>query len=68
MCMFRYAGVVLIAVVAPTVIAASLDQIKFISNDRLREVLSKTTATGTQVDAAVQINTDARLRALNSGC
>lgn len=44
-----------------------LDQINFVSNDRLREVLSRSDANPSAVDAAVQINTDARLRALKLG-
>lgn len=35
--------------------------------DRLREALSRTDATPAQVDAAVAINTDARLNALRLG-
>jgi MFS family permease len=41
-----------------------LDNVRFISNDRLQEVLSRTTATPAQVEAAIEINADARLRAL----
>ncbi|WP_304112975.1 MFS transporter [Mycolicibacterium bacteremicum] len=44
-----------------------LDQVNFVSNDQLREVLSRTDASQSEVDAAVQINTDARLRALKLG-
>ncbi|MRG59925.1 MFS transporter [Agromyces sp. CFH 90414] len=44
-----------------------LDQVNFVSNDRLREVLDETDASPEQVDAAVQINTDARLSALKVG-
>lgn len=44
-----------------------LDQVNFVSNDQLREVLSRTDASEAEVDAAVQINTDARLRALKLG-
>lgn len=44
-----------------------LDQVNFASNDRLREVLARTDASDAEVDAAVQINTDARLRALKLG-
>ncbi len=40
-----------------------LDDVNFVSNDQLREVLSETSASPAVVDAAVQINTDARLRA-----
>jgi len=41
-----------------------LDNVRFVSNDRLLEMMSRTTATPEQVEAAVQINADARLRAL----
>jgi predicted MFS family arabinose efflux permease len=44
-----------------------LDNINFISNDRLEAVLSGTNATPAQVAEAVQVNTDARLRALKIG-
>ncbi|TFV55749.1 MFS transporter [Mycobacterium sp. PS03-16] len=44
-----------------------LDDINFVSNDRLREVLDATDATEAMVERAVQINTDARLRALKLG-
>jgi hypothetical protein len=41
-----------------------LDNITFVSNDRLLEVLKRTTATPNQVAEALSINTDARLRSL----
>jgi predicted MFS family arabinose efflux permease len=44
-----------------------LDNITFVSNDRLRGVLEGTTATPQQVQEAVRVNTDARLRALKIG-
>lgn len=44
-----------------------LDNVNFVSNERLEEILEATTATDTQVDAAVQINIDARLDALRIG-
>jgi predicted MFS family arabinose efflux permease len=44
-----------------------LDNINFISNDRLQTVLSGTTATPAQVQEAVRVNTEARLRALKIG-
>lgn len=44
-----------------------LDEVNFVSNDRLREILDATDATDAEVDAAVQINTDARLNALKLG-
>jgi MFS family permease len=42
----------------------NLDDISFISNDRLREVLAATKATPEQVTEAVRLNTDARLLSL----
>ena len=44
----------------------NLDNINFISNDQLLETLSNTTATTEQVDEAVRINVEARLRALKA--
>lgn len=44
-----------------------LDNTNFVSNDRLREILAGTDATPTQVDAAVALNEEARLRALRLG-
>lgn len=44
-----------------------LDEVNFISNDELREVLNATTATPEQVDAAVAVNEEERLRALRLG-
>lgn len=44
-----------------------LDNITFVSNDRLRGVLEATTATPQQVEEAVRVNTEARLRALKIG-
>jgi hypothetical protein len=44
-----------------------LDNITFVSNDRLKSVLEGTTATPAQVEEAVRINTEARLRALKIG-
>jgi MFS family permease len=44
-----------------------LDSINFVSNDRLRTVMQNTTATPAQVEEAVSINTEARLRALKLG-
>lgn len=41
-----------------------LDSINFVSNDQLVETLDDTDATPEQVEEAVRINTDARLRAL----
>ena len=45
----------------------NLDNINFISNDRLHTVLSQTNATPAQVTEAVRVNTEARLRALKFG-
>ena len=44
-----------------------LDNITFVSNDRLRSVMERTTATPEQVAEAVRVNTEARLRALKIG-
>ena len=44
-----------------------LDSINFVSNDRLRSVMEATTATPQQVQEAVRVNTEARLRALKLG-
>lgn len=44
-----------------------LDNTNFVSNDRLREILDATDATPAQVEAAVAVNEDARLRALRLG-
>jgi hypothetical protein len=45
----------------------NLDNINFISNDQLLAVMSETTATPEQVNEAVRINTETRLRALKAG-
>lgn len=45
----------------------NLDNITFVSNDRLRSVLESTNGTPEQIDEAVRVNTDARLRALKIG-
>lgn len=42
----------------------NLNQVDFVSNTQLRDVLSQTTATPAQIDKAVRINEEARLRAL----
>lgn len=42
----------------------NLDDVSFISNDRLRRAMERTTATPEQVTEAVNINTEARLLAL----
>jgi predicted MFS family arabinose efflux permease len=44
-----------------------LDGINFINNDQLKSVLERTSATPVQVDEAVRINTESRLRALKIG-
>lgn len=44
----------------------NLDQVNFVPNDALVEVLGSTTATPAQVDEAVRINTEARIRALRT--
>ena len=45
----------------------NLDNINFVSNDRLLGVMERTTATPEQVTEAIRVNTDARLRALKIG-
>jgi hypothetical protein len=45
----------------------NLENINFISNDRLQSVMESTTASPAQVAEAVRVNTDARLRALKIG-
>lgn len=45
----------------------NLDNITFVSNERLRSVMENTTATPQQVQEAVRVNTEARLRALKIG-
>jgi hypothetical protein len=44
-----------------------LDNIDFVSNDRLLEVMQRTTATPAQVAEATRVNTEARLQALKIG-
>jgi len=45
----------------------NLESINFISNDRLKERFEQTSATPEQIDAALSINADTRLRALRVG-
>jgi MFS family permease len=45
----------------------NLDNINFVSNDQLLTIMAGTTATPEQVEEAVRINTEARLRALKIG-
>ncbi|TVQ63775.1 MAG: MFS transporter [Phycisphaerales bacterium] len=55
-------------VLTPELLAQiNLDSVNFVSNDRLHAVLSATDATPEQVDEAVALNADARLRALKLG-
>ena len=44
-----------------------LDSINFVSNEQLRSVMERTTATPAQVAEAVRVNTESRLRALKIG-
>jgi MFS family permease len=44
-----------------------LDSINFVTNDRLLEIMQATTATPEQIEEAVRINTESRLRALKIG-
>ncbi len=52
---------------ADLVAQVDLDSVNFVSNDELREVLGRTAASPAQVDAAVQVNEEERLRALKLG-
>ena len=45
----------------------NLDNITFVSNDRLQSVMERTSATSEQKAEAVRVNTEARLRALKIG-
>ncbi|MFO0830133.1 MAG: MFS transporter [Phycisphaerales bacterium] len=45
----------------------NLDNINFVSDDRLTERLAATSATQAEVDEAVRVNTEARLRTLKTG-
>ncbi|HYO86350.1 MAG TPA: hypothetical protein VES01_07870 [Dermatophilaceae bacterium] len=52
-------------VITPTVISqVTIDNVTFITNEQLKEVLAKTTAASAEVDKTVLIYEDARLRAL----
>jgi len=55
--------------VLPTEIQSQvdLDNINFVSNDRLQVAMERTTATPQQIAEAMRINTEARLRALKIG-
>ena len=54
--------------IPPTLVAqVNMDNINFISNDELRSVLEGTDATPEQVDAAVALNEEVRLRTLKLG-
>ena len=44
----------------------NLDNVNFVTNDHLKNVLSRTTATQEQIDEAVAINQESRLRALKA--
>lgn len=44
-----------------------LDNINFVSNDQLRTVLARTSASPAEVEEAVRVNTESRLRALKIG-
>ena len=52
---------------ADLVAQVDLDSVNFVSNAELRDVLAQTDATTAEVDAAVQVNEDERLRALKLG-
>jgi MFS family permease len=55
------------AITAELAQQVDLSSINFVSNDRLRDRLAATTATPEQIDAAVQLNSQSRLRALQIG-
>jgi MFS family permease len=57
------AGALLVGLLSTIV----LGKITFVSNDRLRSVLERTSGTPEQVTEAVRVNTEARLRALKIG-
>ena len=49
----------------PSLVAqVDMDNVTFVSNDRLADAMARTSATPEQVKAAAQVNADARLRAL----
>ena len=51
--------------IPPSLVAqVDMDNVTFVSNDRLAAAMARTSATPEQVKAAVQVNADARLRAL----
>jgi len=52
-------------ILTPEVVAeVNLDNVNFVTNDQLEEVLAQTGASADEVDEAVRINEEARLRAL----
>ncbi|MFB2584254.1 MFS transporter [Herbiconiux liukaitaii] len=52
----------------PSIVSqVDLDSVNFVSNDRLRETLSATDASPAEVDTAIALNEEARLRALKLG-
>lgn len=52
------------AIPAELMLQVNLDNVTFVSNDRLLDVLERTTATPEQIREAVRVNTAARLQAL----
>ncbi|WP_458757154.1 MFS transporter [Afipia sp. TerB] len=48
-------------------VQVDLDNINFVANSHLKEVLAQTSATSGQVEEALRINTEARLRAMKIG-
>jgi hypothetical protein len=76
------AGALLVGILSATVLSSlaetpllpyeiqsevDLESINFVSNEQLKGVLERTSATPAQVDEAVRINTESRLRALKIG-
>ena len=52
----------------PEIVAqVDLDDVNFVGNDDLRAVLSETSATDAQIETAVEVNTEQRLRTLRVG-
>ncbi|MBP6469316.1 MAG: MFS transporter [Chloroflexi bacterium] len=59
-------GLVQAAIPDSLKVQVNLDNINFVTNDQLETVLGTTTATPEQVNEAIRINEDARLRALKA--
>lgn len=55
------------ALPAKLVAQVDLDQVNFVSDDNLRSVLENTTATDVQIEAAITLNEEQRLRTRKLG-